>query len=45
MSKKTKESSSKDRAIENELVSMKHRFLEIQEQLRMAEKVSEFYRN
>lgn len=33
-------SSSNQKAIENEMVSIKHRYLEIQEQLRMAEKVN-----
>ncbi len=31
-------SSSNEKAIESELVSIKHRYLEIQDQLRMAEK-------
>lgn len=37
---KSKEfSSTNEKSIENEMVSIKHRYLEIQEQLRMAEKV------
>lgn len=38
---KSKEfSSSNQKAIEGEMISIKHRYLEIQEQLRMAEKVN-----
>lgn len=32
-------SSAKEKSIENEMIAMKHRYLEIQEQLRMAERV------
>jgi hypothetical protein len=39
--KKSKEfSSANEKAIENEMISIKHRYLEIQEQLSMAEKVT-----
>lgn len=33
-------SSSNQKSVENEMISIKHRYLEIQEQLRMAEKVN-----
>jgi hypothetical protein len=38
--KSKKMSSSNQKSIESEMISIKHRYLEIQEQLRMAEKVN-----